>query len=235
MQDKQERFANCMSKIQVRNEAIELRLAQYQHYPFFTPTLPGHRSNKMAELLEHLEKYRANTNELIKKDSENEAFYSTHFEAVVSLLEKIEEMAPKLVLEDFVLVIPQPVPYKKSSWDRLYEIYLFATYTSGIGGVALGVVLGLLGAVVGFLVGVLAGCLLGFLAGAVIAPFIDVTPYLHDNDKPFNYSYLNGDAFNCNLLKDAYENAYKVPRSANDETVEIVETNEQETSIQTII
>ncbi len=205
---------------------------------------------EMDKFLIHLKKYDVKTRKLMEIDPENENFYKTHYEAVVHLLEKIEKSDfHTLSSNDFILNISRstyvPNKYevdyekaliefdnKKSSRSQTYGLISlgFTIIT-----IALSVILAvaiaphlIISAGVGLAAFTLISALIFINLSLFIACYLmlnrlsgnDSPSYLSIGKEPSN-PYLQDEAFDCELLKRAYEelNSFKLA-SSNDEIIE---------------
>ncbi|MBA2653066.1 MAG: hypothetical protein H0U73_12510 [Tatlockia sp.] len=215
-------------------------------FHFYEKVIKIKKLQTMDAFLVHLEKYDATTRSLIENNQENAAFYCRHYEAVATFLEKIaKKELTELYPEDFVLVVPQSEPYKtqsepykKSFSEKCNDLLLFSMQYADVGvvimavvgAIAAGLICGILVLVLagpfsvldafaffsittvfcgylGSIAGGLIGGAVGFLVGALVGAFVEI---------PTTNRYVNGRAFDCELLKDAYiEASEKTLKGAN--------------------
>ncbi|MBA2655876.1 MAG: glycine zipper family protein [Tatlockia sp.] len=214
-----ERFDKCIDKFLARKGHFEQ--TKVKSNQFFAKQEKINQLKILNDYLESLIKYEAQTSELKKTNPENKKFYKAHFEAVVKMLENLENKnAADFTDEDFTLKIPKSVPYHLTSEEIKRDVGLFAAVGAVIGA-GIGALAGLgcyiaaliiiapatltlldftvvMGMVLGFMaVGAALGALVGSLIGYCIVPY---------KGRPLGENtYLDNKALDLTLLKKAYE------------------------------
>lgn len=176
----------------------------------------------------------------MQNDPENIEFYKGHYGAVIELLEKIEKTKPsKLSARDFTLIAPQtkykqPIYEIYTNFEEQYQwrsqclcdpyvfiIFYLLICFSIIGILALTLTISSALAIL-LIPCVMLGDLLFLGAVALLSYGVSAACFIVRalEEEPLNNPYLDGKAFDCNLLREAYTELYQVAGSANDEIVD---------------